>query len=270
MNNWMENEKWLKKVKDENLYLMRDHNYAFSAWEIEGINGGVDKNAFLVHVDSHLDDIPESIDIPGILDEIDTKEDAIVIADKYDYSNIELPDRIYMGIDNFIWPSIIRNTIGNVIFISDDEQEELNESNLKRQIEDSYSDYNRNDIRNDRNAKILLKNLESHNKSINRYQSIEEFDRNGGISLIEKSNQKLILDLDLDYFNDSKRYNSEPNLKDEVQIVNNLEYLRDVANWDAITVALSPEHCGGEEPCEYLLSLFLKIFNINTKDLIDW
>lgn len=117
-------------------------------------------------------------------------------------------------------------------------------------------------------ARVLLEHLISHNKSIKRYRTIEEFQSTGEM-LLQKLTRELILDLDLDYFNDSNYFNSNPNLKDETQIIDNLKYLRDIAKWDVVTVALSPEFCGGIEPCEYLFNLFLNIFEIDTKDLID-
>ncbi|HLT52421.1 MAG TPA: hypothetical protein VKZ97_00920, partial [Flavobacteriaceae bacterium] len=64
----------------------------------------------------------------------------------------------------FIWPAIIRNTIGDVYYISDDAQIESNEATLRRQIEDSFSNYNRKDIRNDRIAKQQLLNLIENKK----------------------------------------------------------------------------------------------------------
>ncbi len=270
LNNWMKNSEWRKKLKNRNVYFMRDHNYAFSAWEIERLKGTIDTYSTLVHVDSHLDDVPEAVEMKGILEEIDSPEIAIQFGKRFDYSTGQIPDRLYMRIDNFIWPAIIRNTIGNVYYVSDDPQMELNHENLREQVQNPFGDYNRNDIRDDILAKKLLDNLEKHNKRIYRYQSIEEFKFNQETFLKNERGKKLILDIDLDYFNDSNSYNSNPNLKSEPQIIENLVYLRNLANWDVITVALSPEFCGGEDACKYLYDLFLKCFEIEENELIDW
>lgn len=80
----------------------------------------------------------------------------------------------------------------------------------------------------------------------------------------------MILDLDLDYFNDSSKYNAFPKIREEEEIIKDLFYLKELMNWDVITVALSPEFCGGEKPCRYLFNLFLKVFNISKTDLIEW
>lgn len=270
MNSWMMDRDWRKKVNGKNIYLMRDHNYAFSAWEIGRINDDLKLNSVLVHVDSHLDDVAESIEIPGILSDINTVNEAIDIAKKFDWSKEERPERIYMSIDNFIWPAVVRNTIGDVYYISDDHQEESNESNLIKQISNPSSDYNREDIRNDSIAELQLKNLIENQKKISRFQSIENFKVESERFQEENQGKTLILDIDLDYFNDSTVYNGKPNIREEEQIIRNFNYLKKLADWNMITVALSPEYCGGEEACDYLLQLFLKCFEIKTNELIDW
>lgn len=270
MSNWMLDEEWRKKVTGRNIYLMRDHNYAFSAWEIGRINGDLKSNSVLVHVDSHLDDVAESIEVPGILNDINTAKKAIDIAKQFDWTKGEMPERIYVRIDNFIWPAIVRNTIGDVYYISDDPQEESNESNLRKQISDPYSFYKRKDIRNDSIAELQLNNIIENQKKISRFQSIESFKTEAESFQKDIQGKTLILDLDLDYFNDSNIYNADPEIREEDQIRRNFDFVKNLANWDMITVALSPEHCGGEEACNYLLQLFLESFEINNDELIDW
>lgn len=259
MFNWMNNKEWRKKVKHKKIYLMRNHYYAFSAWEIERLQSGIDSHNTLIHVDAHLDDVPDGLEIKGILEKIESSQQAINIT-----------KHPYMRIDNFIWPAIFRNTIGNVYYVSPNPQTEFSRESLKKQVFDKQSDYKRNDIRDDILAENLLNHLEKYDKHIYRFQSIEEFLEDKDTFLNQEDGKKLILDLDLDYFNDSNTYNSNPKLKNEQQIIKNLLDLRNLVDWTVITVALSPEHCGGEQACQYLYNLFLNCFEISEKDLIDW
>ncbi|WP_312130780.1 UPF0489 family protein [Lysinibacillus capsici] len=269
MNEWMNNHNWRKKIN--NVYIMRNHNFAFSAWEIERLKGGLSKYATLVHVDSHLDDSTGAVDIPEILEKINSPEDAVRIAEEYDYTKGESPEPgcIYMRIDNFIWPAIMRNTIGDVIYISDDPSEELNEESLEKIIRNSSSDIFRDDD-NEFILNNLLLHIKENNKKIIRYESLEEYEHENKSSLESINGKHKILDLDLDYFNDSVKFNSEPKLRSKEQIIRNLKYLRNLVDWDVITVALSPEFCGGEEACNYLYDIFLECFNIDNNELVDW
>ena len=47
-------------------------------------------------------------------------------------------------------------------------------------------------------------------------------------------------------------------------------YLKNLTDWDVITIALSPEYCGGEDECSYLFELFLECFGIDKNELVDW
>ncbi|SIS66660.1 UPF0489 family protein [Salimicrobium salexigens] len=68
---------WKIKYPRRNVYLMRNHNWAFSAWEIGRINKEIKPGAKLLHVDFH-DDYSEP---SQRLNEIETKEEAIRIAE---------------------------------------------------------------------------------------------------------------------------------------------------------------------------------------------
>lgn len=229
MNEWMSNEKWRKKVN--NIYIMRNHNFAFSAWEIERIKDGVPKYVTLVHVDSHLDDGSESVNIPGILEEISSPKEAILIAEEFDYSNDNIPNRPYMRIDNFIWPAIMRNTIGDVIYISDDSLDELNEESLKNIVNNSSQKCFRYDEDEVLFERLLMHLIESK-KGIVRYQSLEEHEYEKEQFLKSVNDKYTILDLDLDYFNNSNKYNSDSKLESKDQIVRNLMYLKNLTDWD--------------------------------------
>ncbi len=164
----------------------------------------------------------------------------------------------------------MKNTIGDVIYISDDDsQKELNEKSLKEILRNSTHDYFRFD-KNGGFFEEILVHLQENKKIISRYQSLEQHEHEKEQFFISIDKKSTILDLDLDYFNDSNIWGENPNLKNEEQIVRNLEYLKNLNEWDVITVALSPEYCGGEDACNYLFELFLECFNIDENELIDW
>lgn len=261
---WMKDKKWRKKVKDQNIFLMRDHNYAFAAWEIARLRGILTEKATLIHVDSHLDDVPDAVAYPDLFQDIKTEEQAIELASPRESSSTP-PEHTCMGIDNFIWPAIVRNTIKNVYYICDQKQEHISKEMLSNLVKNPISHDERSLERN----KFLLNHLNQNGNKIYRYDSLDDFKVHEK-EFIEKSmGRKLILDLDLDFFNKPMMIN-EINLQSENKIRDDLLYLKNFVNWDVITVAISPEYSGGEEGSVYLLNLFLEIFNIYDKKFIDW
>ncbi|GAB0168169.1 hypothetical protein LSPCS325_16060 [Lysinibacillus sp. CTST325] len=163
----------------------------------------------------------------------------------------------------------MRNTIGDVIYISDDSLDELNEESLRNIVNNSSQKCFRYDVDNVLFKRLLL-NLTKSKKKIVRYQSLEEHEYEKDQFLESVNDKYTILDLDLDYFNDSDKYNSDSKLKTKDQTVRNLMYLKNLTDWDVITIALSPEYCGGEDECSYLFELFLECFGIDKNELVDW
>jgi len=88
----------------KNIYISTDHNWAFAAWESHKRAGKVKPNATLIHVDAHLDDIWDGLEVEGLHD-IKKYEDVFEVAGK-------------MQIENFIWPAVGTGTIDKVIYIS--------------------------------------------------------------------------------------------------------------------------------------------------------
>ena len=81
----------------------------------------------------------------------------------------------------------------------------------------------------------------------------------------------MILDIDLDFFNlNQENYDDNPCLLPHYEIKRVLTDLKKCCDWDVVTVALSPEHCGGNKPCESLLGIFLDVFELDLKDVIKW
>lgn len=92
----------------------------------------------------------------------------------------------------------------------------------------------------------LYEILKGKDKSIKKLKGIEELDK---IDLNEIKGDK-ILDIDLDYFNNSTNWRTA-DLKKEKVIIANLKKLKDFTKWNLITAALSPSFCGEDEDCLY-------------------
>lgn len=88
----------------------------------------------------------------------------------------------------------------------------------------------------------------------------------------ETEDKSVILDLDLDFFNfNYQDMYSNPVLLTEQLIRRELEYIKDsIWEWDMITVALSPDFCGGEEAGKYLFDLFLDVFDLDIRKAVPW
>ncbi len=257
---FLKDENFLVKHRSENIFLMVNHKWAFTVWEIERIRGNIKGGSTLFHIDTHLDDVPELIYNDEIY-ELSTESDINKFSKQKEEADFEL------RMDNFIFPSFVRDTINHIYYVSNPENMiEINQSHisiddiiLAKKGEKNY--LNRRDTTNDYTLIKLSEIIEGKDKSIKRIYGIEE------MNLIYTSEIKgsKILDLDLDYFNNSGFYQTAE-LKKEQVIISNLKTLKYFSEWDLITVALSPDFCGEEEHCIYLLNLFLKVFEISISD----
>lgn len=87
----------------------------------------------------------------------------------------------------------------------------------------------------------------------------------------ETKGKSIILDLDLDFFNyNYQDYNSDGILRTNEIIKSQLEEIKGMFEWDMVTVALSPEYCGGVEFSARLLKLFLEVFELNIEEAHRW
>ncbi|PGM93255.1 UPF0489 family protein [Bacillus cereus] len=230
---------------EKNIFISCEHNWAFAAWEMHKRAGKLKPNAILIHVDAHLDDVPDGLDVEGLHD-MKNSDDLFNVTEN-------------LKIDNFIWPAVGTGTIDKVIYIS---QQNYGEEPF------DFEGWNL-DFPHLKSVKDIL----DANKYVGlRYWNIEEFIANKDSAAVTTitGNKELILDLDLDYFNENDNDLSKSNLMDEQKIIDNLTTLRDLYPWSLITVALSPIYCGGEDNATYLLSLFFKVFGLNPKDAMSW
>ncbi|MFT9369211.1 UPF0489 family protein [Paenibacillus polymyxa] len=119
---WSKDIDWKLQSKDKRVYIMRDHNWSFAAWEVSKIENRIQEGSLVVHVDSHFDDVPDGLVVRSLF-ETKSKEDIMKVSRSYDRSLGQVPESNLMHIDNFIWASIGRGTIEEVIFVSSDKLE---------------------------------------------------------------------------------------------------------------------------------------------------
>lgn len=264
---WLENNNWNKKHTNKEIYLMVNHKWAFAVWESARISQLINENALLVHVDSHLDDLPQLVEDERYF-KAQSENDILYLVkferseedDKNFSTNYELNNA------NFIFPAFLRNTIQDIIYVSDYKLEEIT-------VDDIYKVANRIDESAERiddityiTYKMCYEKIKEKNKSIQRYLNVEDF-----LIAVDQFpiDQPKILDLDLDYFNDSDNF-LYSDLKSDDVIRDNLRQLKNLCEWDIITVALSPGHCGGKGECLHILDLFLDVFELDFSDFADW
>lgn len=230
---------------EKRIFISRDHNWAFAAWEMNRLYGGTE-NATLIHVDAHLDDVWDGISVNGLY-EIKSQEDIYSVTEQ-------------LKIDNFIWAGFATNAIDNIIYVTRRTNRQQNHNPFDL-TDWEFSNLELEPVRE------LLKRKKY--KGL-RFDSIEQFAEMSDEN-IEKhiKNQSIILDLDLDYFNLSDDLHN-PILMEAEIIKEHLKYLRDLYDWDLITVAMSPIYCGGEDECWHIYELFLEVFNLNLADAMVW
>ncbi|WP_394531828.1 hypothetical protein C1N83_00220 [Priestia aryabhattai] len=114
----------------------------------------------------------------------------------------------------------------------------------------------------DENEKLKQAYTLNHYEHIHRERWIDE---------IDTKSSSVILDLDLDYFNKNHLdWDFNPVLLTDEQIKQQLECFKNsMWEWDMITVALSPEFCGGIESCKHLFKLFLEVFDLDLNDAVE-
>ncbi|MDV3448807.1 UPF0489 family protein [Bacillus safensis] len=220
---------------EKKIFLMDQHKWAFYIWELAREEGLIMPNATLFHVDAHLDDVPS------------------VLQDNPEYIDIEGLENIKSFTDKsiqnftFIWPAFGRETINNIIYVSDFSRS------------DPFEEWTRENV-----AGRIYEGIRVH--------SIEELKDSILLGEVEPyvHNNSLILNLDLDFFNEEEFYDRDPKIKSDQEVMESLTYLKNLYKWDLITVSLSPEYCGGEEACDHLLKLFLKVFKLDLNTGILW
>ena len=184
---------------------------------------------------AHLDDCP------------------FVLEDNSEYINITGLESLkdftdyHVNIDTFIWPAFGRETINNIIYVSDFSGSKPFEEWTREHVEGR-----------------IYEGIRVHS-----ILELKESILQGEIEPYMQDNS-LILNLDLDFFNEEDFYDRDPKLKSDQEVIESLTYLKNLYNWDLTTVALSPEHCGGEEACNHLFQIFLNVFELDLKKGISW
>ncbi|MNB85001.1 hypothetical protein D3C75_318850 [compost metagenome] len=247
---WSKDIDWKLQSKDRRLYIMRDHNWSFAAWEISKLEKRIKKNSLVVHVDSHFDDVPDGLIVNGLF-EAETIEDILKVSRSYDRSSGQTPESNLMHIDNFIWASVGRGTVEEVIFVSRDTLELNDISNVREEYTHCLHS-------NCKYSSKLFRHTGEFLSSYNK-KSFAEY----------VGNRSAILDLDIDAFNNSDTI-GESDFISEATIREYVKGLNDLYSWDLITIAISPDYSGGPTGASYLLDVVLSELGIELTDMEKW
>ena len=249
---WRENDEWKVVFPKQKIFIMKHHNWAFVAWDLARYKGWIKDNSTLFHIDQHLDAATDGAIVPGLLQAKGLKE--LSSLTKGEYGN-----NTFVGTDNFIWAGFARETIRNIVYVSPEDPNDLF---------DVYS----------------------HSPELQHHLSRERIDQLGGdywssmetfeyakqINLMDYTKgSSLILDLDLDFFAVKSENEYGDNcfiLKGIEEIRRDLRLLKQIYQWNIITVALSPEdrHIGGPDNAESVLKIFLEEFKLDLSQAEDW
>jgi hypothetical protein len=253
---WRE-ENWKVVFPEKKMFLMKEHNWAFIAWHLAMKNGWINESANLVHVDGHLDANSDSLRVP-YLKEADTLEELSSLTKE------EEGDFNFVGIDNFIFAGLAKNSIGKVSYVCPsklDEQGGPFDLSYPIRAFDGITD-------------VLTEEKISQYTNGYRFYSILEFQTFTKNSNFFMDNHSFILDLDLDVFIEeywSDRLGANTfRLIEESEIRRQLLVLKAIYKWDCITVAISPYYCHSEENASKLLEIFNYIFEVNIDEGLPW
>ncbi|CAM3915727.1 MULTISPECIES: UPF0489 family protein [Paenibacillus] len=241
---WRKNINWKVHTDDRRVYIIRDHNWAFASWEIAKLEKLINGQSIVVHVDAHLDDVPDGVLVKNLL-EAQTKEEILNVCQGQDYSSGQISESFLMRIDNFIWASLARKTIEEVIYVSNYRDEVFSFEDL---FEDNKDQMNR----------LIISSLPSgFSYKHERFREIEDF--------LESA----ILDLDIDFFNTVDDL-FDPILLPSDKVREYTKRLVELYPWNLITIAISPIYCGGYEEAKVLLENVLEAMDIDITHLSNW
>lgn len=255
---WENDVHWKVHTEDKRIYIMRDHNWSFAAWEIAKLDNRIRERSLVVHVDAHLDDIADGVLVDN-LQTANTMDEVLNVSRGNDYINgVELDSTYTMGIANFIWASLARNTIEDVIYVSNDKNEIL----TLEELADEETQLSR----------LILSKLPNDFRYKNeRFRGIDEFlnEYNQDTFRDRVGDKSAILDLDIDIFNESDDL-INPILTPMFQVREYVEKLLALYPWDLITIAISPVYCGGSLEAELLLDNVLRATSVDLTKISNW
>jgi hypothetical protein len=230
------------------VYVSRNHQWAFAAWAMGKKSGTLGTKVSLLHVDAHLDDTWDGVVVEG-LREMNDDQDYLEVASK-------------LEIDNFIWAGFAAKLIDHIVYVSPKDVDESDPFDLSAWNLEGKQLKPIKELLTEREYKGL------------RFESILDFKQqlmNGSTQqqIFDLSNS-VILDLDLDVFKLNLHNPEDSALMLEVQIKEELTFLKELHPYDMITVALSPSFCGGEKNSKWLYGLFLEVFQLKLSDSVQW
>ncbi|WDQ34964.1 UPF0489 family protein [Paenibacillus marchantiae] len=218
---------------EKRVYIMRDHNWAYYAWDIAKSLKYINKESSLIHVDAHLDDLFDQLEI------VDNGWDTVdSLQDSHDYAS-------KTAIDEFLAPAFAKGLFNNIIFLSNEN------------VPDAFHEGNQ-----------TIMGREYRGAQFTSFSAFKSQIESGKLNSLLKGRTK-VLDLDLDYFNLGTHMYSGQILKSDNEIVEILTYLKNYP-WDFITVAQSPEFCGDDDAAKHIYNLFCSVFDLNIEDATYW
>lgn len=232
----------------QQVYIARNHQWAFAAWELGRRHGKLKGHATLLHVDAHLDDTWDGVLAKG-LHMIQHNEDIMTVTEQ-------------LEIDNFIWAGFASGALDHILYVcptivDDSDPFDLSTWNLEGEQMRPIHD--------------LLQKRAYQGKRFDGICDLRRYvDRNPLHSLRMDAEHPVILDLDLDVFKLHPDDFEDSQLIPASQIREELRFLKQLYPYDMVTVALSPAFCGGNQNCEMLYRMFLEVFELESTKAIVW
>lgn len=218
--------KWLYKNKLNSLFIMGNHKFALYSWMLARKKYDLN-NSTLLHFDYHYDYAIDSMAHDFVKKPSSKKALSQAC---FDYTSVPPPNRIMH--DNFIPAAIGAGLFNKCVFICKDDEP----SNLYSKINGRSLDL------------VSYASLDAYLDSTKSF-----------------SQDRICLDIDLDYFNNSEKC-GEVNLDDERLIVSQLCSLKHLSGIVTTTIAVSEDFSGGVESSKKLLQYIKNIWDI-TDDL---
>lgn len=226
---------WLFRTEDASFWMMGNHKYALYCWMVGQEAGKEMQETTLVHVDKHFDYAVDSM-----IDDFLSNPSSTTALAQASYGlepEHRMPQRKIMC-DNFIPAAAGAGFFKRAIFVCRDDTHQLDTP---------------------ANGRLLPHEIHM------TFDSFQNMVRAGGLR-----SEKLCLDIDLDYFNDSDVYYGAA-LWEEKIIIDHLEFLRDLPSVVMTTVALSEPFSGGRKTAPNLLRLVKRVWGVtgNIEQSVD-
>ncbi|MCP8969199.1 UPF0489 family protein [Ectobacillus ponti] len=261
---WREDRSWKVVFPEQHVFLLREHNWGFIAWEHALEQGWTTRNATVFQLDNHMDDAYDGAIVPGVIEAKSARE-------LYPLTREVLGHQKIVGMDNYLFAAFARETIQKVVYVCPKHKSVKDREPL------DLSRWEEKDIASLQSA-LPEGRLELYRgKHLLSIEDLQKYEQDEGylpyLDGQSRADHSVILSIDFDIFTEYLEMVKEPGdvkLKDEETIREQMRYIKNAYQWDVITVALSPWYVGGEENAEIILRLFLEEFGLNLGQAQDW